>query len=55
MLDSYSFSPEREVDFYFGDTEITAQFLRWRKEDEKYSCSRGKFFSREGCMVTLMT
>ncbi len=48
MLDNYSFSPEREVGFYFGDTEVVAQFFIMEEEKRKIIAVQGKdFFRRE--------
>ena len=48
MLDNYPFSPEREVDFYFGDIEVAAQFFKMEEGKRKIIAVQGKdFFSRE--------
>ena len=48
VLDNYSFSLEREVDFYFGDAAVTAQFFKMEEGKQKIIAVQGKdFFSRE--------
>jgi len=48
MLDNYPFSPEREVDFYFGDIEVAARFFKMEEGKRKIIAVQGKdFFSRE--------
>jgi len=42
VLDNYSFSLEREVDFYFGDAAVTAQFFKMEEGKQKIIAVQGK-------------